>query len=143
MRNLLVPIDPDNTARTRSAIAEAVRIYREDPVAIRLLRVEPRVSGHVATFFGHGELHQLQQACGEEDLQFARSLLDAAGVPYTTTVLVGRGAETIARAAHDLGCDRILLGEEDAHGLGSRVFGSLAHQVRHLPGAGEFQVIGS
>jgi nucleotide-binding universal stress UspA family protein len=142
MRNLLVPIDPDNTARTRSAIAEAVRIYREDPVAIRLLRVQPRVSGDVAQFFGTAELRQLQQVAGTEGLAFAGSLLEAAGVPFTATVLVGRGAETIARAAREFGCDRILLGEEGPR-LGSRIFGSLAAQVRPLLAAGEFQVIGS
>ncbi|RYY53372.1 MAG: universal stress protein, partial [Comamonadaceae bacterium] len=93
MRSLLVPIDPVNIGRTRSAVAEAVRIYRDDPVAIRLLRVQPRLNGHVAMFFGQRELRQLQQDSGGDDLQLARSLLDTAGVPYQATVLVGRSAE--------------------------------------------------
>ena len=142
MRQVLVPIDPAHTERTRSAVAQAVRFHREDGAAIRLLRVQPKVTGHVAMFFGTRELQQLQQQSGEEDLQFARSLLDAAGVPYTSTVLVGRSAETIASAARDFGCDRILFGEEGT-GLAGKVFGSLAQQVRQLLGGGEFQVIGS
>lgn len=50
--------------------------------------------------------------------------LDAAAVPYTSTVLVGRSAERIARAARDLGCDRIVFGSEPVR-IASRVFGSL------------------
>lgn len=143
MRQLLISIDPHNPARTRSAIEEAVRIYRAESVAIRLVRVQPRVSGHVAMFFGKRELQQLQQEAGNEELGYARSLLDAQGIPYTTTVLVGRSAETIAQAAREYGCDRIIFGTED-QGLAGRMFGSLAEQVRHLLGPDEpYKVIGS
>jgi nucleotide-binding universal stress UspA family protein len=143
VRQLLVAVDPHNPARTRSAVSAAVRIYREEFVAVRLVRVQPRLSGHVAMFFGTRELHELQQDAGAEDLAYARSLLEAEAVPYTSTVLVGRSAETIAQAAREFGCDRILLGEEGP-GLAGRMFGSLAEQVRHLLGPGQqYQVIGS
>ena len=143
MRQLLVAVDPGSPARTRSAVEQAVRIWRSEFVAIRLVRVQPRLSGHVAMFFGGRELQGLQLAEGAEELRFAESLLDAARVPYTSTVLVGRSAETIAQAARDFGCDRILLGE-DAPSLAGRMFGSLAQQVRHLLGPGQaYQVIGS
>ncbi len=142
MRHVLVPIDPADPLRTRSAVAEAIRIHRDEQAGIRLVRVQPRVTGHVAQFFSPRELHRLQQEAGDDELRFARGLLDAAGVPYTSTVLVGRSAESIARAARAFGCDRILFGDE-APGLAGKVFGSLAQQVRQLLGSGEFQVIGS
>jgi nucleotide-binding universal stress UspA family protein len=142
MRQVLVPIDPSNEARTRSAVAEVVRLYRQEPVQVRLVRVQPRLTSHVAMFFGTRELQQLQQQAGAEDLQFAQGLLDAAGVPYTSTVLVGRSAETIAAAARDFGCDRIVFGEE--RGFAGRVFGTVAQQVRSLMGSGAgVQIIGS
>jgi len=141
MRQLLVPIDPANESRTRSAIAEVVRLYRQEPVAIHLLRVQPRLTSHVAMFFGPGELHALQQQAGAEDLRFACSLLDAAGVRYEASVLVGRSAETIARAAREHRCDRIVFG--DSTSLAAKMFGSLAQQVRHLLDPTEAQVIGS
>lgn len=140
MRQVLVPIDPSNEARTRSAVAEVVRLYRQEPVQVRLVRVQPRLTSHVAMFFGTRELQQLQQQAGSEELEFAQALLDAAGVAYTSTVLVGRSAETIAKAARDFGCDRIVFGDE--RGLAGRMFGTLAQQVRHLMGA-HAQVIGS
>jgi len=143
MRNILIPIDPTQPARTRSAIDEVVRMAVEEPVTVRLLRVQPRVSGHVAMFFDADELHALQLSAGAEELQFAQKLLDAAGLPYTSTVRVGRSAETIVAAARDLACDRIVFGQEQPS-LAGRIFGSLAQQVRQLLGAsGDLQVIGS
>jgi nucleotide-binding universal stress UspA family protein len=143
MRQLLIPVDPHNTERTRSAVSEAVRIYRGEFVGIRLVRVQPRLSGHVAMFFGTRELQQLQQEAGAEELKYAEGLLAIAGVPYTSTVLVGRTAETIAQAAREFGCDRILFGTESTS-LAGKMFGSLAEQVRHLLGPGkQYQVIGS
>lgn len=143
MRQLLVAVDPHSPARTRSAVEQAIRIWREEFVAVRLVRVQPRLSGHVAMFFGTRELQKLQLQEGSEELKFAQDLLDLAGVPYTSTVLVGRTAETIAQAARDFGCDRILFGEEGPT-MAGRMFGSLAEQVRHLLGPGNaYQVIGS
>lgn len=143
MRQLLVAVDPHHPARTRSAVEEAIRIWRDEFVAIRLLRVQPRLSGHVAMFFGTRELQKMQLDAGSEDLEYAQSLLDAAGVPYTSTVLVGRSAETIAQAAREFGCDRVLFGTEEG-GFAGKMFGSLAEQVRHLLGPGNaYQVIGS
>ena len=142
MKNLLLPID-DDAGRTKAAVAEALSMYAQEPVRIHLLNVQPVVSSHVAMFFGDGELQQTQLNAGAEDLAPARAQLDAAGLAYTTTVKIGRSAETIARVARELGCDRIVMGREDP-GFANKIFGSLAHQVRHLlSGAGDCQVIGS
>ena len=142
MHNVLLVAEPNHPARLRSAVAAAVRLAREEPVTLHLLRVEPRVSGHVAMFFGERELLQLQLQGGREALHPAETLLAAAGVPFTSLVRVGRSAETIAQVARELRCDRVILGEGE--GLAARVFGSVAAQVRHLLGtAGETQVIGS
>lgn len=142
MKNILVSIDPAQPVRTRAAIEQVVRMYREAPATVRLLRVRPRVSGHVAMFFGKEELSDLQLSAGAEDLQFAQSLLDAAGVPYASTVRVGRSAKTIVDAARDHGCDCIVFGPEQPS-LAGRVFGSMSQQVRQLLGTrAEAQVIG-
>ena len=100
------------------------------------------MSGHVAGYFGNRELQLLQHEAGTEDLQYAEGLLKAAGADFTSTVLVGRGAETIAQAARHYGCDRIVFGDEPPS-LAGRMFGSLAQQVRHLLGGAAVQVIGS
>ena len=143
MRQVLIAVDAHSPARTRSAVEEAVRIWRSEFVGIRLVRVQPKLSGHVAMFFGTRELQTMQLEEGTEQLKFAQALLDSAGVPYTSTVLIGRSAETIAQAAREFGCDRILFGQEGPS-LAGKMFGSLAEQVRHLLGPGNaYQVIGS
>ena len=144
MRNILIPVDSSNRARTMAAVAEAVRIYGQEPVAVHLLSVQPAVSGHVAMFFGEGELHQLQHGAGAEDLAPAQKLLQTSGVPFTSIIRVGRSAETIARTARELRCDRIVLGQDGQPSFAGKVFGSLAQQVRQIVSvSGECQVIGS
>lgn len=141
MTRVLLPVEPDHPARTRSAVEQVARMQASGRVIVRLLRVVPKVSGHVAMLFGTRELLELQLASGAEDLQYAQHLLDVAGVPYASTVLVGRSAETIATAARDYHCDRIVFGQ-DAAGLGGTLFGTLAQQVRqHLGASGDPQVI--
>lgn len=144
MTHLLVPIDPSEPARTRSAIDEVVRSCRADPATtVQLLRVVPKVSGHVAMFFDDDELHALQREQGADDLKYAERLLEAAGVRCTSTVLIGRSASTIVGAARDFKCDRIVFGDEPS-GLAGKLFGSLANQVRQLLGpSGDLQVSGS
>jgi nucleotide-binding universal stress UspA family protein len=143
MRKLLVPVDGDS-ARTKAAVAEAIEICSKESVEVHLLNVQPVVSSHVAMFFCQGELHQIQHDAGLEELAPAQALLNAAGVPHTASVMVGRSAETIARAARELGCDRIVMGSENSAGLGSKMFGSLPEQVRHIvSGASDCRVIGS
>ena len=144
MRNILIPIDVSNRAKTMAAVAEVVRIHGQEPVAVHLLSVQPTVSNHVAMFFGEGELHQLQHSAGAEDLAPAQILLKTAGVPFASIVRVGRSAETIAMTARDLGCDRIVLGQDGQVSFAGKIFGSLAQQVRQIvSGSGDCQVIGS
>ena len=144
MKKILLAINADNPVRTRAAVEEAIRIYEREQATVHLLNVQPLVSGHAAMCFAPGELRGMQLAAGQEDLRPAETLLAAAGVPYVSRVMVGRSAETIARAASELGCDRILVGEVPSAPLGSRIFGSLAQQLRHLVAStGGCEVIGS
>jgi nucleotide-binding universal stress UspA family protein len=144
MRKILVAVDAADADGTAAAVAEAMRIYAQGPVDVHLLSVQPPVSGHVAMFFDNRELHELQQAAGAEDLADAEALLRSGNVPWSSSVRIGRCAETIARTARELGCDRIVVGRQGgAASLASKVFGSMAQQVRQLLGAGDCQVIGA
>jgi nucleotide-binding universal stress UspA family protein len=128
MSEILVPIDGAGP-RTQRALAEAIRIHRAERVPVCLLNVQLPVSGHVAAFFGSRELEKLQRETGFDELAPAKALLDAAGVPCRAVVKVGRRAETIARTARDLGCDRIVMGDVPQGGVESW-FGSVGQQVR-------------
>lgn len=143
MKQILVPIDATQPAQTRSAIDQVVRLGRRETLRVRLLSVQPQVSGHVAMFFDPQELQSLQTDAGLEDLQPARRLLELAGVACTCEVRVGRSADTIVETARELSCSSIVFGSTSG-GAANWLFGSLAQQVRLLlgPQAGP-QVIGS
>ncbi len=144
MAKVLVPVQPDQQAKTRAAVAAAIRLHQREHVAVHLLSVQSKVNGHVATYFSAEELQQLQQKMGREDLLEARRLLDAANVPYTTSIAVGRRVETIALTANEYGCRRILLGSGIETDMIGKVFGSLADQLRRMmAGVGSVEVIGS
>ena len=142
---LLIPVDGTNTARTQDAVQRALSLAAQAPQAVHVLSVQPLVSSHVTAFFGHGELHKLQHEVASEELAGAISQLEAAGVAVIPHVRVGRRAETIASVARELGCDTILMGQDDHPGVVDRICGSVAAQVRHLLGTapGTFQVIGT
>lgn len=145
MKKVLVPLNiHTSAAQMQNAVAEAIAIYRAQPVQVHLLSVQAPVSRHVSGFFASGELRQIHLESGMEELAPARSALDAAGVPYEVHVHVGRSAETIVRVAQELGCDRILMGRTDETGFAEKLFGTVANQVRQLLGVtGNCQVIGS
>lgn len=142
MKNLLIPVDADHPERTREAVQEAARTHAAEDVTVHLLSVQPAVNGHVALCFGAGELRALQEQAAQEELREPSGWLQAAGVPFTTRMQVGRRAPAIAETARVLGCHRILFGNPAAHGDG--LFGSIAGQVRHLlAGTPSCEVIGS
>ncbi|MBP6404733.1 MAG: universal stress protein [Ramlibacter sp.] len=144
MAKVLVPMQPDQPAKTMAAVEAAIRLHRQENAAVHLLSVQSRINGHVASYFGADELRQLQQKMGREDLADARRQLDAAGVPYTTSMAVGRRADTIALTAREYGCRRVLLGAPPESDVVGTMFGSLADQLRHMIRVtGGFEVIGS
>jgi nucleotide-binding universal stress UspA family protein len=143
MRKVLVPISAIG-AQMQSAIDQVISIYREDAVEVHLLNVQPTIPRDVAGFFKGGELQLIQEEAGREELAAAQALLNAAGVPHTTHVRVGHGAQTIVSTASLIGCDRIVMGQDKSDGFTEKLFGTLAHQVRHLVGvADNCKVIGS
>jgi nucleotide-binding universal stress UspA family protein len=144
MKTILIPMRPRSPERTRSALEAAIRIHGTERAHVYLLSVQPQLTSHVAMYFQPGVLTQTLLDAGSEELQVGRDMLDAAGVPYTALVRIGRSAETIADVAREFQCDRILLGEEGRPGVAERVFGSVAAQVRGLlAGPNGCEVIGS
>jgi nucleotide-binding universal stress UspA family protein len=146
MRKVLVPISGAHGGgtQTQSALTEAISLYREEPVEVHLLNVQPTVPRYVAGFFKSADLQHIHQEAATEELATACATLNAAGVPYQTHIVVGRSAESIVRVAEQTGCDRILMGHAGQEGFAEKLFGTVASQVRHLVGvAGNCKVIGS
>ncbi|MBI5279406.1 MAG: universal stress protein [Burkholderiales bacterium] len=133
---VLIPTQPEEPGKTRSAVETAIKLYADQGAAVHLLSVQPRISGHVAMCFAPGELQGIVEQAAREEFEEARQRLDALRVPYSCRVIVGRRAESIAEVARELNCDRILLGSQEKPRAHERLFGSLAQQLRHILGAG-------
>lgn len=134
MLKFLIPFD--GSEPSLRALHHVIRLGHPDtPRPILLLNVrEPAQTWQMHGLVDHDELLALQQAEGEAELQAARDLLDAAGLPYEAHVVVGPIARTIAEFADEQGCDQIIMG---THGVGAlnglfQALGSVANKVIHL-----------
>ena len=134
MHRTLVPVDPAEPARTRSAIEQVIRMARDEQLTACMLRVQPDMSGHITRFLDRRQLYSPRHGVGVEEPDPARAMLEAAGVPSTCTVLVRGTAPRINAAVPGLGCERIVSVREEPSPAGS-LSGSLAHQVRQAMGA--------
>ena len=103
--------------------------YREQP-AIELLSVHlpvPKIA-HV----NKAQLERYYEEEGQSALVAAKKKLDAAGLSYTSRVLVGPIAETIVKHANSKGFDQIVIGTRGMGQLGQALLGSTATKVLHV-----------
>ena len=132
MRKLLVPFDgSDNALR---ALHYAASIAREHPpIAIHVVTVhdKPEEYGYMEVYVPRDKLADLQRQTSQARLVAAEEVLEAAGVPYETEILIGQTAEAIARRADELGCDSIVMGTRGMTAIGSLMMGSIATKVVH------------
>ena len=131
---ILVAVDGSKCSLAAvKSLARHADWYREQP-AVELVHVHlpvPPVHG-LGKVVGRKDIERYYQEEGEAALAEARRLLDAAGVPYSTRVLVGPVAETLVEHAAAQGCDLIVVGSHGRSELGNLLLGSVATKVLHL-----------
>ena len=69
---------------------------------------------------------------GEANLRPAKKKLDAAGIAYKASILIGPIAETIVKRANSSRCDLICMGSRGMGALGKALLGSTATKVLQL-----------
>ena len=133
MLKALIPFDgSDNALRAVDHLISLVRA--REPMEVHLLQVrEPIHSWEIRRVLTADEIAALQQLSeGEDALQAARQRLEAAGISYTATILVGDVAQTIARHATEIGCDKIIMGSSGASAIAGLLLGSVTTKVIHF-----------
>jgi nucleotide-binding universal stress UspA family protein len=109
--------------------------YREKP-AVELLSVHlpvpklPRMNLVV----GKNQIERYYREEGEAMQAEARKKLDAAGIRYNASILVGPIAETIVAHAKKTRCDLIFIGTHGRSATGKLLLGSIASKVTHIAG---------
>ena len=81
---------------------------------------------------GKDQLAKYYDEEGQANLAAAKKKLDAAGIAYKASVLVGPIAETIVKQAGQSKCDLICMGSRGMGELGKALLGSTATKVLHL-----------
>jgi nucleotide-binding universal stress UspA family protein len=81
---------------------------------------------------GKDQLAKYYREEGEANLAAAKKKLDAAGVAYKASVLVGPIAETLVKHAGESKCDLICMGSHGMSELGKALLGSTVTKVLHL-----------
>jgi nucleotide-binding universal stress UspA family protein len=107
--------------------------YREKP-AVELVTVHlpvPKLP-RMGLVVGKSQLERYYREEGEAMQAGAKKKLDAAGVRYNASILVGPVAETIVAHAKKSRCDLIFIGTHGRTAAGNMLLGSIATKLLHI-----------
>jgi len=133
MRKILVPVDGSENALR--ALSYALKLAEENrAIGLHLLTVhqEPIIYGEIQVYVSREKMEELQRNHSMDILQPAVDAAKAAGVSYTSEILVGDTASMIVKRADELNCDGIVMGTRGMSAVGNLVMGSVATKVVHL-----------
>jgi YjbE family integral membrane protein len=118
MRGVMVAVDGSEGAMRALRHVQTLRQNLRDPQALQLhlINVQRPVSGDVASFVSARSIDDFQRERSEAALAPAREWLAGQGLGATEHQRVGAPGQAIAQAAHEQGCDLIVMG---SRGLGS------------------------
>ena len=129
MLKILIPVD--GSSHAQRAVNQVLDLAASGAaLEIFLLNVQlPIASGHARMFVTQDDVDTYHREEGLAALAGARALLDAAGLPYSHHIAVGRVAETIVRFARERVVDKIVMGTHGRGGLLEVLMGSVAREV--------------
>lgn len=129
MLKTLLPVDGSKTSLR--AVEHVIRLAQGGaPLAILLVNVcVPAEAWEVHSFLKDSEIQALQDARGNDALDAAGVLLDAAGVACERRLLHGNIAESLVALAHETRCDQIVMGAHGESLLAEILIGSVTQEV--------------
>jgi nucleotide-binding universal stress UspA family protein len=131
MARILIPVD--KSASTRHALQHAIEMAHHEPgTEVHLLHVQPLMPVGTHAYRSLHEIATLEAAESEQVLKPARSIFDAAHIPYITASRAGPIAPTIARYAEERKCDHIVMGMHGIPVFGTFVAAPTTARVLHL-----------
>lgn len=129
---VLLPVDgsapSDRAARHVIALLQGCGGHEVFLINVQAPIDAPEIRSHMRV----SEIEAMQESRGGDALVSARALLDAAGIGYKPSVLLGPVAETIANFAATNGCDQIVIGSRGLSAIGSVMLGSVTPELVSL-----------
>jgi nucleotide-binding universal stress UspA family protein len=133
MHKLLVPVDGSENAMR--ALEYATRLAKEHgPMELVIVYAHepPLIYGEVAMYLPEEKAKEMLREHSEDILRPAIEKAKAAGVTFTSQVLIGDIAKSIVSFAETSGCDGIVMGTRGMSAISNLVMGSVATKVIHL-----------
>jgi nucleotide-binding universal stress UspA family protein len=133
MHKLLVPVDSSDSAMR--ALEHAIRLAQETgsmELVIVYAHEPPLIYGEIAMYLPEEKAREMLREHSEDILRPAIEKAKAAGVTFTSQVLIGDIAKSIVSCAENLACDGIVMGTRGMSAVGNLVMGSVATKVTHL-----------
>lgn len=132
MQTILLPVD--GSENSNRAVKRAIELYKEnaDTKLLLVTAYPPIVSGNVRSYFSAEDIQAFYQDEGKTALAPAKALLDGAGVPYESEVLVGPVAVSIAEYAKKKHATTIIMGTRGLGTVTGLVLGSVTTKVLSL-----------
>jgi nucleotide-binding universal stress UspA family protein len=131
---ILLAVDGSKSALDAvDCLVEHADWYREKP-AVELVTVHlpvPKLP-RMGMVVGKNQIQRYYEEEGEAALAAAKKTLDAAGIAYKASVLVGRIAESIVQHASKTRCDLIFIGNQGRTAAANMLLGSTATKVLHI-----------
>jgi nucleotide-binding universal stress UspA family protein len=131
---ILIAVDGSkNSLHAVQCLIDHADWYRSKP-EVELLTVHlpvPKLP-RMGVAVGKSQLQKYYEEEGAAQLAPAKRRLEAAGLKYKATVLVGPVAESIVKRAKDARCDVIYIGTRGMSDLGKALVGSTANKVVHI-----------
>jgi len=131
---ILLAVDGSKAALAAvQCLVEHADWYREKP-GVELVTVHlpvPKLP-RMRLVVSKSQIERYYQEEGEANLAEAKKRLEAAGIAFRASVLVGSVAESIARHAEKTRCDQIFIGSHGRSAAGNLLLGSVATKVLHI-----------
>jgi len=125
---ILVPVD--GSRNSNFVVPRVVQEFQRNPaLEIHLLNVQPRFPANIACFASKKNREAFHRARAGKSLLPITTALDGFQVPYSLHVAVGDEGVAIARTAHRLGCDHIVMGTARKNPLTRLVENSVTNKV--------------
>lgn len=120
MQKILIPVD--GSIYSDLAVQHAALVYGKDPAAqIHLCNVQPNLYRHITKFISKKSISEWRKERSDAALASACAYLDKQNIPFSSSFICGEIGPSILQEAHELNCQRILLGTSKKN-IFSRIF---------------------
>ncbi|MBE0473473.1 universal stress protein [Rhodoferax sp.] len=105
---------------------------RVTPAQLLLVNVQAPLSGDITRFIDQKVVKDFHRETGEATLAQARQKLEAAGMAYSSHIMVGETVRTLIEFAQDKACSLIIMGARGLGNVAGLLLGSIATKVVKL-----------